>query len=357
MALIALHDVESPWFLQAANDIRLIFPGVTFRTGHGPGGLYLYPVAADRDSSRKLSIMTRRTQQNGGRQPCTTPHKRISRDVRVKLERLDVENNIKRLQDRQSENSCSKGALLLGVLGQQPTTYSSSLASNLNQSGPMINRSAVASLLCGDWFLGIHAGSFFAKSLLPKSHNHQQDAASLVIDPSRVCLMCWHCRRQLSLEDEGRSCFDCPQYDKFRAILLGDLSSATVAETSRAGSGNEKLLVILNSALQQDCEAFGKFAGRIRQARRGMRWAFEARQAILTQTGFDSRRLQWRQRGLAACRHGVFFARAQVDKCPCMDRDHPEGAWSDARHMASIDHDLRAIVVRPFLLAERLNYV
>ena len=128
-------------------------------------------------------------------------------------------------------------------------------------------------------------------------------------------------------------------------------------------------MVILNSALQQDCEAFGKLAGRIRQARRSMRRAFEARQAILTQTGFDSRHLQWRQRGSAAYRHGVFFARAHVDKFPCMDRDHPEGAWNDARHMASIDHDLEAIVVRPFLLAsfqrlgklkaeaKRLNYV
>ena len=99
-----------------------------------------------------------------------------------------------------------------------------------------------------------------------------------------------------------------------------------------------------------------------------MRRNFEARENQLLQQGFDARRLQWRSRGLAVCRHGVFFALARIAECPCMARDCSPDEWKDAKKMAGIDHDLKAIIVCPFDLAnfrrigqlraelQRLNY-
>ena len=110
-------------------------------------------------------------------------------------------------------------------------------------------------------------------------------------------------------------------------------------------------MVMLNSTIQKDWKAFGEFAGRVRQARRGMRRTFEARQKQLLQQGFDARRVQWRARGLAVCRHGVFFARTSIAECPCMGGARSTDSWNDATQMASIDHDLKTIVVSSFNLA------
>ena len=148
-----------------------------------------------------------------------------------------------------------------------------------------------------------------AKSFLPKSSHHLLDAASLDIPPSRVCLMCWHRRRQLCLEDEGHACFDCPEHDRVREYLFQQLSASTAAEMEVAGSGREKLLVMFNSTVQNNWKASGEIAGRVRQARQGMRRTFEARQKQLLQQGFDVHRVQRRARGLAVCRHGFSLRR------------------------------------------------
>ena len=368
MALITLHDLQAPWFQQAASDFQVLFPGVTFRTGRDADGMYLYTVADGAGCKHKLSSIKRRSIQIGARDPSGAFSKKVSRELRAKLQREDVNGNIQRLLERQQDNVYSKGSLILEALGQPSETSASKFVFGLNSSGPQTNRAAIASLLCGDWFLGIHAGNFFAKSFLPKFSHHLVDAASLDIPASRVCLMCWHQRRQLCLEDEGHTCFDCPEHDRVRESLFQQLSASTVANIEAAGSGRARLLVMLSSKIQKDWESFGVFAGRVRQARRRMRRNFEAKEYQLSQQGFDARRLQWRSRGLAVCRHGVFFARAHIAECPCMARDGSTDVWKDAKKMARIDHDLKAIIVCPFDLAnfrrigqlraelQRLNY-
>jgi hypothetical protein len=81
-----------------------------------------------------------------------------------------------------------------------------------------------------------------------------------------------------------------------------------------------------------------------------MRKRFEARQNRLQSIGFSFRKIAWRQSGNFVCRHGVFFARPQAGKCPCMAGPFDPGStqWRYARHMTVIDDDLKDLVWAPF---------
>ena len=79
VALITLHDLQTPWFQQAVSDIRILFPGVTFRTGRDAEGVYLYAVADGADCNHKLFSPKRRSNQIGARHPGTTFSKKTAR--------------------------------------------------------------------------------------------------------------------------------------------------------------------------------------------------------------------------------------------------------------------------------------
>ena len=215
-------------------------------------------------------------------------------------------------------------------------------------AGAKCNRAALASFLCGDWFLAIHAGNYFAKEFLPKSHNHVGDASSLGIETSRVCLSCWHRRRQMCWEDEVHVILDCPEYDSARSLFLQQVSECTRAQAEAACGSRAKLVAILSTTIPEDWKTIGEYFGRVRQKRRHIRQRFQARQAELTLKKFEHRRAAWQQRGRFACRHGVLFDIAKGSACPCMTRSAPSDAWQHAKYMAVIDHDLKAIVTRQF---------
>ena len=137
------------------------------------------------------------------------------------------------LRDRSQENPYSKTA----VFAERSYRLGPTLHLALNWIGPRRNWTAVAGLLSGDWCLGAHAGNFYGKPFIPKSSNHVQDCESVDVEPSRVCLSCWHWRRQMCTDDEGHVCFECPAHEVAREHLLSKLSADTRAAVDASGSG------------------------------------------------------------------------------------------------------------------------
>eukprot|EP00973_Karenia_brevis_P040259 5561140-Karenia_brevis.AAC.1 len=68
----------------------------------------------------------------------------------------------------------------------------------------------------------------------------------------------------------------------------------------------------------------------------------------LRMRSFAARKISWKASNKTVCRHGVFFASSQAVCCPCMSTSSSEDDWHLARHMASLDHELRAIIVVPW---------
>jgi hypothetical protein len=243
------------------------------------------------------------------------------------------------------------------------------LAQRLQSPGPPLhvaldwiheasNRAAVAALLAGDLFLARYAGYFFTKAFIPQRRAYLLDAANLDIQPSRVCIHCWHLQRQLIEESEGHVFFECPRYTAARAHYINEVTEPTRAQLHAVGDSVKKLIVALGSFAAQDWDAFGRFAGRIRQVRRRMRQQFETLSNKLAKRAYAQQRIQWRSRGRFVCRHGVFFVES-LD-CPCLSpmRADP-GAWTSARKMPHLCHELKAIVTIPFELGafERLGVI
>ena len=180
------------------------------------------------EACRHLSILRRRCNRNVKGDPsegrrCKEYVRELLETLRSDLLRREQQACCEQLEHRCEAITYSKGSLLLEIRGRTAPE----LPAALNWIGPSLNQAAVASLLCGDWFLAIHAGNFFAKAFIPKSSNHTANVVSLGIEPSRVCISCWHWRRQFCLEDEGHVCFECPGYDTIRAMLHRDLTDDT----------------------------------------------------------------------------------------------------------------------------------
>jgi hypothetical protein len=194
--------------------------------------------------------------------------------------------------------------------------------------------------------LARYSGNFFAKEFLPKSAGHLIDASSLGVEPSRVCIVCWHNQRQIVLEDEGHVLFECPHYAKPRSDYFSELSDGTSEGVRKAASGSNKFLRALESSVPADWVALGRFAARIRQLRRSLRQRFDSRTLRLTKTSFPLRRIAWRSTGRFVCRHGVFFRSRPANGCACLTPDL--GDWTDAVFMTAIDDDLKAIVTVKF---------
>ena len=198
-------------------------------------------------------------------------------------------------------------------------------------------------MLAGDFFLARYAGNFFAKAFIPQRRAHLQGAANLDIQPSRVCIHCWHSQRQLIVESEGHVFFECPRYTAARTLFIDEVAETTQAQLLAANDSLKKLIVTLGSFSSQDWEAFGRFAGRVRQMRRRMRQQFEAMSNKLAKTPYaqKNKKIEWRSRGRFVCRHGVFFNES-LD-CPCLSaRRSDPGAWSFARKMPYLCHELKA---------------
>ena len=94
-----------------------------------------------------------------------------------------------------------------------------------------MHRTAVASLLCGDWYLAKYAHNYFARKLLPHRSQHLDRVDDIGVPAATICLSCWHYRRTLHFEDEFHVVCVCPQYWKARDELLRALPEGSSLDT------------------------------------------------------------------------------------------------------------------------------
>jgi hypothetical protein len=386
IALVTLRDLNTAWYTQTVEDVRLVIPTLDLQKGCREEGFYLSCASCRQESStgkrhtlhahpQGLSpsqrLQTNRAPQQATDFTCEKNaikknNKRLTNELKAILRRQVNTEALNVMRQRAKDSPYTKTSLLW----KRELANGPALPTAMQWIGPRCNREAVATLISGDWCLGVHAGNFFGKAFIPNSRNHITDAASLEIEPSRVCLACWHKRRQLCLDDEGHVLFECPEHLVTREAFMKDLSAHTSAAIAADGTGLAKTVTILSSSTPEDWKNFGRFAGQLRQARRRTRKHFEVMQTRLDKEGFEQQRLKWRQNGRFVCRHGVLFAAPLLNACPCMDKNVDiNKAWQHARKMASIDHDLKNVIAVPFELnrfrrlgqlrgdLKRLNYV
>ena len=108
-----------------------------------------------------------------------------------------------------------------------------------------------------------------------------------------------------------------------------------------------KVMALLSSQSPAVWSALGSFCGCLRQRRRALRRQLVSMQERYHRTNFGGRKAVWQQRRNTVCRHGVFFKGRLTDGCSCMSSGAKD--WTEAKFMPSIDRELKAIVVVPFL--------
>ena len=252
---------------------------------------------------------------------------------------------LQQLTQRRNDTSYSKTALL----AERLTRRGPPVDIAIDWIGPPTHRAAMASMFAGDWFLGAHAGNYFAKSLLPSQPAHRSLAEQVGVDSSRLCLSCWHTKRRVALEDMAHVVWDCPLYSCMREDFVLNIPFELGAMLAQVPTSHTKLMMILESSNPDVWEKFGKFSFQLRQARRKLRTDFASLSVRLERQSFSHRRDAWRARGRKACRHGVLFCSPPSRSCPCME-PNTNGAetWRTAKFMPAIDERLKAIISVPF---------
>ena len=145
--------------------------------------------------------------------------------------------------------------------------------------------------------------------------------ADTELEASRVCLHCWHGKRQVFLEDEAHIIISCPRYHRERQEMWSKLTHDTLAELRSPPGSQEQMLVLLRSHRSQDWRAFARFIARITALRRRLRLEFQQRSQHLAKNGLANKRSLWRSKGLAVCRHGTFFQAPTDFQCSCLNTD------------------------------------
>jgi hypothetical protein len=206
---------------------------------------------------------------------------------------------------------------------------------------------AVTAFFIGDLFLGRYAGNYFAKALLPSEAHHRTQVAEAGVEPSRVCLHCWHIHREAYLEDEAHVFITCPAYERQRRDLMTDTSAESVANMNAANPGIPKMQSMLDSRSRQDWQAIGRFLARVRQIRRKMKKAMQLRCEMRLAQDIRAVMRQWRREGKYACRHGVLYDTWSPIECPCLGPES-QADWSHAVLMPALGVDLKCIVTDTF---------
>ena len=270
--------------------------------------------------------------------------KRLTRDIcrqfKANFKRERDANIFEHLEQLTKNNAHSKANILLSNLCNPGPP----LHTGLSWIGPSANRSAVTSMIAGDWFLAAHSGNYFAKNLTPQYLHQIRETETAGIQPSQVCLYCWHYRRQISIEDITHVLWDCPSHYSAREDFISALP-CTVGEHLALRPPPDRLALILCSADPQVWDVFGAYAARLRQARRKSRTDFQSKSERLAKTDFRTVRAAWRAGGRRVCRHGICFnlPLTRSHDCPCMDVDPNAIVWEKAAKMAKIDDDLKSI--------------
>lgn len=175
IALITMSFLSTPWFHRTLADLQLVLPGAVPHVGHDFGGPFLFTSGRWSDAGEWLSAHPYSTNHNlaGQRRRLTNTREdrtkiknhiaRITGQLRARLRREQEAKNLETMLQRQAENPYSKTSLMVKRLCRPgpPMTMA------LERVGPKLHRSAMAALLGGDLFFGVHAGIFSAKDLSP----------------------------------------------------------------------------------------------------------------------------------------------------------------------------------------------
>ena len=370
LALVYHRTRSTNWYNTCILDFALALPNVTLHSGfhtetghdfvHSNGhwsdvGVWMcaHPFSAKKDL---LGRRSGRLLRHGSRLPSELEairrHVRcITMQFRVQLHRQGQSNLFNEIAQRNAIDANAKTSLLSIRL----TTPGPSMPCLLEFIGLGLHRQAVGALFSGDWFLGRYAGNYFAKDFIPNTPVQLERARECGVDPSRVCLHCWHSRREAVLEDELHALWLCPRYDDARAHFLAALLASTRAALVATQGASGRFAVMLASSFPVDWQAFAHFAHRVRQSMRLMRIEFETRVRKFMKSSFIVRKAAWRSKGRAVCRHGTFFNVAHAGfRCPCLSgAPDTSPSWQNAVLMPAIDTDLRRIVAVPFVAANR----
>ena len=269
----------------------------------------------------------------------------IAEELKRIIARVEESSLCNQMLERSRQDQFAKSALLWSKLCRPGPP----LHVALDWVGPVKHRSAIATLLTGDWMLGRYAANFYARSVAPCSATALQDAQRVGVDPNTICLACWHSSGTLHLDDEAHVLTHCPVHGTAREELLMKLSVGTCLQLAHARSAQDKLLTLLGSQVENDWALVGEFAHKVRQARRKQRNEFEALEKWLLTQGFVHRKVAWQTHGKFVCRHGVFWQTHAHVACPCMQAPPAQSEmWHLARWMPVLDRELKAIIAVPF---------
>ena len=296
IALMQLKHLHHPWFIAVQADLQAALPGVCLRHADSAQGPFLFssgrftadgfwlsaqPFAFPRDHldrRRCLHTLTGIDARN-----LKAHVRKITGAFRIQLRRQEASAMFDRIRNMRQTSEYSKVDLLFSKL----CSPGPPLHIILSWSGTPMHQAAMSALFCGDLCLGRYAGNYFARSLCPCRPDDTQDAESIGVAPTRVCLHCWHYHRNLCLDDEFHVILCCPAFERARTM-----------------------------------------------------------QAVRIKYSLETRRATWRAAGHFVCRHGVFFD--AVLECPCMNASSHATAWSTARRMPKLDEHLRVITTTRF---------
>eukprot|EP00973_Karenia_brevis_P012102 1642956-Karenia_brevis.AAC.1 len=305
VALVILRELQAAWFTAAYSDLKLVFPTLRLSVVDGLHGPRIISTAWWSDEGEWCSAHA-----------CNLPRDCLGHFTRMPLARGVVDDEIKAV--RIHARICAKSLRtklqrgedterFYDVINKAQESQSSKaavLACKLCSPGPPLHvgltwvrhlshRAAIASFIAGDWFLARYAHNYFGRDFIPRAWQDEGFCRE------QVCLHCWHERQELHLEDESHVMLVCPLYDTARIELTSNLS-ANVTRAFAMGS----FLAPLSSQVSNDWVVFGRFAARVRQMRRKLRWTFQRRTAVLQNRGFGPRKKVWQDSGKFVCRHG-----------------------------------------------------
>jgi len=365
LALWYHRSASSAWFEACVQDLADVLPNVNllhgFHTQTGQDFLYsagfwseegcwmsAQPFSLSRDLlGRPCCSLLRQGPRPHAELTAIRKHIRcVTQEFRLLLRRRAQAVVFDEVSQRSHVDAFAKTAFLCTRL----TTAGPSIPCLLDFVHLRAHRQAICTLFSGDWFLGRYTGNYFARDFIPSNALQAQRAQEHSVDCSRVCIHCWHSRRELFLEDELHVLLLCPRYRLIRTKFVEALSNHTRACFHAAEGSRQQLETILASNCPQDWHAFGQFTHCVRRSRRSLRRDFEERTRKLAKHGFITRRAAWRSKGLTVCRHGVFFKiPLSAFQCPCMlHAPNLSEHWEKAVLMPAIDADLRRIVAVPF---------
>ena len=358
-ALVYFISAEHFGFTESLRDLRVVFPSVDLRISNGTPIPFVYSTGRWNDVGEWCSaqpyILPCDCFGRRQRTPLSRKHvageadivrkhvRRVSQQLRLRLRRDTDSHLICRIQARGELDRYAKTLLLEQKLRWPGVPISVAL----DWTGPPRQCAAVSAFFAGEFFLARYCGNYFAKSLIPSGARNVARAKAIGIEPTRVCLCCWHSFSALHLEDEAHVVFRCAKYDVQRTDLISSLSEHRRNAIADIDADPEKLRILFSSSSPEEWNHIGRFLFRVRQVRRRMKQQMMKVAKMRDECSFNEARRSWRSSGKHVCRHGVLYERAFMASCPCLAPVH-ERDWTEAMFMAALDHDLKCVVAIPF---------